>query len=1530
MDPVVFKVCLLGTNNEIKNTLVFSDATNQQIHMDDSISTVKNKILREIGLDTVSYKELYLFAYFNETLPLFDAYNDVTDNGELPLTYETIVTILKNTFFTGQIDAKDPDIYTYEDLVGIYKGEIIKGAIGREYKNKTDYLFSINPFQCSKVTKRSIYYTLDSSVLLNFGPIIDNTIYVCLAEDVFEYSNANNIDSAFVSEMYFPFLFASDIKKRSDLLSRKQELISESKRIITDDTWKLYETVDMFYNIYHKRGANIDLQYHKDRNGIKSFDIGIKTDYINLLPLDSIFKNIHSIREIPFIKYNPGFRRENMYRLYSEKTSTKGRKIPLLAVNDIIRLSKETGKSSEISLYAEIPFKTGRVNMYIDFQKDGSMRVHASLATTISQTDLHELLESGLNPIIDNINGFIEHIGYKIQRYTSLDATYVSIYNIEYIYSIALSHPIKLDAYRKCISSIFIVEGTDIDSETGAKLRFKRVNNYQEMDDIDEYISTERNKYSEVGGIINAVMKEFSISEDIARNRAFEFFKKHPTQQSKTAENSGFPVTMKLIPSDKRLNVTMSSINAIAYIDIIRLYIDSILRIFQSPKTSGVPMSEIQAVCKRNINFGEVEKRKFEAPLVIVPELEVSEEVFDSDFFSNKKVDDTEVDDDDTDDFGMDMEGGDGEDSDDIDKYDGGLSNFGMDLEGGGVEGEDDELEVKLDGVKLKNPNPLQARIEKMDGDLVLKSQQGKFRPFSRTCRAEVNLQPVVLSDAEKERIDREHPGSYTTAIKTGSKPDKQNWYICPRYWSLKTNSSLTQEEVNEILKTQPNALIPYKATVVPKGGFIYEIAHPTQHFNEKGEYIPHYPGLITESHPDGYDIPCCRRRPPKVVDPVEKEKEKDKERDTNLNTYIVESNKYPIQHNRWGFLPLPVQMFFQIENSKCVSKSNTAVIKQNKPCLLRYGVEHSILQSFIACFADIYASDNNISVTPTIEEMRKIIINAITIDRFLEYNNSSLSAIFRPPSTYVIPDISLYNNTDFIQFIDETNENEVHMRNNIIGAYENFIRFLSDDSAHIDHTYMWCIVSRPNPKLFKKGLNLAILQLSRDSDFIDLICPRNAYSHSIYDVNKGTVILLKQDVFYEPVYLYENKDGTLHDVKIFHKMKADAGIKSILTRIENLTGKHCKPKNSIPQIYKYSRGLNQIDTMSVLQDHGYTVKHQVINYQFKTVGFNISFGIDSIFVPCSPSPVIESLYDFVYIYEDDIWHDYEYTVKMLNQVNERTKGKLKCEPIKKVLDKNMVIGFLTETNQFIKINPAIDLYKHVDEIEVVRSSDYIKADESVTINTPPDTTRISTMKNINLESQFYSAFRSTIRILLSYYENRKVKLDIIGLLENRAYKYNQKLKRIDQLLRNMTTEDIKFEDMDVSAIGDVTSCITNCATKLHCLSKEDGKCAMKIPLHNLLTQRDNSIVYYGKIADELIRFHRIRSFILEPKNYLNLSNVDYKINDNEILLLDSTINSDYLNDRNVFNVDEYIQNISYDIAEPDKTTQHYSNADAM
>ena len=42
-----------------------------------------------------------------------------------------------------------------------------------------------------------------------------------------------------------------------------------------------------------------------------------------------------------------------------------------------------------------------------------------------------------------------------------------------------------------------------------------------------------------------------------------------------------------------------------------------------------------------------------------------------------------------------------------------------------------------------------------------------------------VRRQPIVLTQREKDRIDKKHPGSYNQAIKYGTDPNKQMWYIC-------------------------------------------------------------------------------------------------------------------------------------------------------------------------------------------------------------------------------------------------------------------------------------------------------------------------------------------------------------------------------------------------------------------------------------------------------------------------------------------------------------------------------------------------------------------------------------------------------------------------------------------------------------------------------------------------------------------------------------------------------------------------------
>lgn len=1631
-----FKVCLLNSDNTIKQTIVFSD---KLIHLDDTIQSIKNKVLIKLGLDTASYGELYLFADFitepMSDAKLLDIYNDLADEydeeNEIELLSNDRLKHLYSNYTTDTVEFNDGP-YTFEAVRELFtKVQTVKRALGREFANSVNHLFSVNPNQYTTtyINTETNMYSSDTSVLLNTGRLKENLIYACLAKDVMGRADVNQ---KYICDKYFPFLYAKGIYGLSDLLGRSQELIAETKKNITTDIVRLYDTVDMFRKI---KANNDFLPYTNE--GIIKFDIGLKTEFINLLPLDSIFKNIHATANVPFIKYNPGFRRENMYRLYSKEIYSNGRRKPFLDAVSIRKLSKETGKSGEISLYTSFRFKNVDLKLYVDFQKNGSLRVHSNLSVPISKDELNELLIYGLEPVIMDINKYIQPIGYNIKKFTSLNDSTVEVYNISYISSIPIKKPseFNLNVYRSCLSSLFVVESLAANLPDGAKLRFKRVDNFQEMDQVNEFINVEKNTHSEVDDIIRSLAKEFNFTEETARNHVLDFFTKHTIAVN---ENTGFPVNLRISQADKMVHISVDNMTSTQYIDIIKTYIDSIIRIYHSPKTSGILIKDIQDSCKREINFNVVEQKMVEVverppptpPIDLDPEFFMKTIASEADQVKEYNEDDDEL-------FGIEF-----------------------DMEGGAKEDNEDDDDINPFGMKLKNPTIFQKRIEDRDPELIKLTGDGKTNQFSRTCRGEVNRHPVMLNETEKKRIDeadkakgkftnwnellkaastqgpddlrpyiealwrdKKTPmdkkqfeifakklietdttlefnkkvekeyvkrlkdkklpadadaflielnakkpsekiedfveneikakresivmriwdylepmkGSYLSAISYSTDPDKKFWYICPRYWSLKTNRSLTEDEVKELVETEgKEIMIPYKAETVPKGAYIYEFAHPQEHFVD-GKYIPHYPGFIKNSK-SKFDFPCCFKRD-QVIEEVQEEEKKVVSAD--VDTYITEEYKFPVQKKRWGFLPKQVQDFFGIDNNDCVESST---IKRNHDCLLRYGVEQSVDQSILGCFADIYAALNNMPNydVPTIAEMRQILVNSITVEDFISYNNNALSIIFRP-STYEIPDPSKYEKSSFYNSVNVANEREVQLRNEIIGAYENFQRYLSDPDAHIDHTYIWDILTKPNSKLFpllkamtddtgrNLGINLVILQITRDTDHIELVCPTNMYTDSYDIVNMRTFILLKQDDFYEPVYVYQDNNGIINTRKWFSPRGSYGAIdmNAILTRIQKITNDQCKPKNSLKlkdekgnTIYDYAKALNAGKTLAILQDIGnFVVREQVVNYHFKTIGFIVEIESESVFVPCYQSAFIPSL-RITFQDDKDNWTNYETTLRLSTIVFSRTLQQIDCIPSRKVIDRNQVVGLLTRTNQYIKIIEPIarDASILIDaklglKLLDMRSSDYLNADISVVTNRPQDTDRVSIIQSIHKESYFYTKFRSTVRMLLGLYDKRKIKLDLIAILQNDSLKYNDKLTEVEGKIHKLMDDEVEFKETPSDFDYD-------CGME---------KCKLELPINSyLIPNGKNSEIYFGKIADELIRFKRVRSFMLEPKNYLNISNVSYKINPDEILLLDSAINSVYLNETNVFSVNEYLNNITYDIAEPDKSKyiQPYSNVE--
>ena len=90
-------------------------------------------------------------------------------------------------------------------------------------------------------------------------------------------------------------------------------------------------------------------------------------------------------------------------------------------------------------------------------------------------------------------------------------------------------------------------------------------------------------------------------------------------------------------------------------------------------------------------------------------------------------------------------------------------------------------------------------------------------------------------------------------------------------------------------------------------------------------------------------------------------------------------------------------------------------------------------------------------------------------------------------------------------------------------------------------------------------------------------------------------------------------------------------------------------------------------------------------------------------------------------------------------------------------------------------------------------------------------------------------------------------------------------MNNINNLVKELTVNAIQFilyNEVLLEKIEDINSCIVKdekCNKSNYCLFNDSNNCSLLIPKENLLTGKDNEIQYFDKIADELIRYNRIK-----------------------------------------------------------------------
>ena len=195
--------------------------------------------------------------------------------------------------------------------------------------------------------------------------------------------------------------------------------------------------------------------------------------------------------------------------------------------------------------------------------------------------------------------------------------------------------------------------------------------------------------------------------------------------------------------------------------------------------------------------------------------------------------------------------------------------------------------------------------------------------------------------------------------------------------------------------------------------------------------------------------------------------------------------------------------------------------------------------------------------------------------------------------------------------------------------SYINYINFLKDSESIIDHTYLWDIICTPNKNLFIQGINIIIFELPYNdlTDNVNVLCPTTNYSNNFFDRSKKTVLIMKQDKYYEPIYAVEDTKLKFNVTKLFNLKNKDflPDLKKILITISKSLMEKCLPQKSI-NIVNFKKNLYLENIINIVLGLKFEIEYQVVNYSNKVIGIYISR--DDIFgyLPTYPSATNENM----------------------------------------------------------------------------------------------------------------------------------------------------------------------------------------------------------------------------------------------------------------------------------------------------------------
>ena len=481
---------------------------------------------------------------------------------------------------------------------------------------------------------------------------------------------------------------------------------------------------------------------------------------------------------------------------------------------------------------------------------------------------------------------------------------------------------------------------------------------------------------------------------------------------------------------------------------------------------------------------------------------------------------------------------------------------------------------------------------------------------WTSSCGAENRRQPIVLTRAQKERIDREFPGSYggpDNYKQTGTTEDRarRNYYVCPKVWCPQSEVTLTREQLAGLGGKCPP---PYSETPIFLDGDYWRI---------KGREAEHYPNLHNYGHPRGVLQPCCGKRETKAG----------AEDDALNGRYILRPDIVPVENRRFGALPESLGVYFQ-------SAACSGHLSDNRTCYVRMGIPQGP-DAFFECMVQLL--DN--PAIGSVDVLKRTIAERMSVFEFIKLNQGNLVKVFfdqdqtlqanyarfkaylldKAQDTYahifhLRPVRAWLEAHDAFEFRGYDESSVALLREYMIyNAYTNYLAYVASGFVPKDAEAFFDLFNRLYPWLNSGGYNLLLFSQEGSAGVVSVACPRYVASKYVLDLTRPFVMVIKQttdtgSVVYEPIIQVSFYKGALRTKTSFSYFE-NPFIRQIAAYFEN----NCMSP-TLNDAWRIARKV-----MTSLEVRGHRCKELVLDMSFKLRGVVLTTGL---FVPL-PAPSI-------------------------------------------------------------------------------------------------------------------------------------------------------------------------------------------------------------------------------------------------------------------------------------------------------------------